>query len=250
MSVDINFEETITVTVQQESFLANERNKTRLIQLLTQKMVVEGIETRVATGDSDTYIVRYGLEKETSHPTLAVIGADVDLNVLLIALAPTESGIYFMKPGKGKVKAKIFSTRKLQKELSFAQTILLLHAFSGCDATSKIYRKSKTSIVNLFKNQLSQMKNIADIFYNPSSTLDAISQAGEKMFLAIYKAPANEQNLINHRYAAFLKSSIRVKYNLSSIPPTKGTLEQHSFRVYLQIQQWSGHEETMDPYSQ
>ncbi|GBN29412.1 hypothetical protein AVEN_246801-1 [Araneus ventricosus] len=82
------------------------------------------------------------------------------------------------------------------------------------------------------------MKNIADIFYNPSSTSDVISQSGEKMFLAIYKAPANEHNLNNHRYAAFLKSSTKVKSDLSSLPPTKGAVEQHSFRVYLQIQQW------------
>ncbi|GBM75068.1 hypothetical protein AVEN_32397-1 [Araneus ventricosus] len=82
------------------------------------------------------------------------------------------------------------------------------------------------------------MKNIADVFYNPSSTSDAISQAGEKMFLAIYKVPANEHNLNNHRYAPFLKSSTKVKSDLSSLPPTKGEAEQHSFRVYLQIQQW------------
>ncbi|GBM26072.1 hypothetical protein AVEN_12836-1 [Araneus ventricosus] len=47
MSVDINFEETMTVTVQQEHFLASGRNKTRLIQLLRQKMNSEGIETTV-----------------------------------------------------------------------------------------------------------------------------------------------------------------------------------------------------------
>ncbi|GBM41006.1 hypothetical protein AVEN_237133-1 [Araneus ventricosus] len=102
------------------------------------------------------------------------------------------------------------------------------------------------------------MKNIADIFYNPSSTSDAISQAGENMFLAIHKAPANERNLNNYRYAAFMKSSTKVKSDLSSLPPTKGAPKQHSFRVCLQIQQWlnnqlpldqwGGPEETMDPY--
>ncbi|GBM10900.1 hypothetical protein AVEN_132500-1 [Araneus ventricosus] len=56
------------VTVQQEHFLANGRNKTRLIHLLTQKMAAKGNETRVATGDADTYIMRYGLEKATSQP--------------------------------------------------------------------------------------------------------------------------------------------------------------------------------------
>ncbi|GBN21990.1 hypothetical protein AVEN_77726-1, partial [Araneus ventricosus] len=31
-------------------------------------MAAKGTETRVATGDADTYIVRSGLEKATSHP--------------------------------------------------------------------------------------------------------------------------------------------------------------------------------------
>ncbi|GBM43886.1 hypothetical protein AVEN_113604-1 [Araneus ventricosus] len=65
--------------------------------------------------------------------------------------------------------------------------------------TSYLWKKQST-LVTL----LSQMKNNADIFYNPSSTPDVISQAGEKIFLAIYKAPADEHNLNNRRYAAFL----------------------------------------------
>ncbi|GBL90150.1 hypothetical protein AVEN_135488-1 [Araneus ventricosus] len=106
-------------------------------------MTAKGTETRDSTGDADTYIVRCGLEKATSHPIVAIAGQDVDLVVLLFALAPPESNIYFMKPGKRKVEAKLFSTRKLQKELSFPQTILLLHAFSGYNITSSIYRKRK-----------------------------------------------------------------------------------------------------------
>ncbi|GBO26215.1 hypothetical protein AVEN_221421-1 [Araneus ventricosus] len=120
-------------------FLPVEMNKTRLIQLLTQKKSAEGIETTIATGDADTYIVRCALEKSISHLIVAITGQEVDLVVLLIVLAPPESNIYFMKPGKRKVEVKLFSTRKLQKELSFPQTILLLHAFSDCDITSAIY---------------------------------------------------------------------------------------------------------------
>ncbi|GBL77341.1 hypothetical protein AVEN_41765-1 [Araneus ventricosus] len=106
-------------------------------------MAAKGIETRVATEDADTYIVRFGLEKAISRPIVAITRQDVDVVVLLIALAPPESNIYFIKPDKGKVEAKLFSTRKLEKELSFPKTILLLHTFSGCDITSAIYRKGK-----------------------------------------------------------------------------------------------------------
>ncbi|GBN69641.1 hypothetical protein AVEN_19044-1 [Araneus ventricosus] len=116
MSVDINFEETVTVTIEQEHFLASGRTRTRLIQLLRQKMTSKGIETRVAKGDADTYIVRCGLEKAISHPTVAIIGKDVDLIVILISLAPAESDIYFMKPGKGKrSKLKYFQQESFKK---------------------------------------------------------------------------------------------------------------------------------------
>ena len=70
-SVDINFDENMNVTVQQEHFLANEKNKTRLIHFLTQKMAARGIETKVAIGDADTTIVRCGIEKATTNPTVA-----------------------------------------------------------------------------------------------------------------------------------------------------------------------------------
>ncbi|GBN01932.1 hypothetical protein AVEN_228606-1 [Araneus ventricosus] len=104
---------------------------TRHVQLLTQKMAAKGTETIVATGDADTYI----WVRESNFSSQ---GKDVDLFVLLIALEPPQSNIYFMKPGKGKVEDKLFFTRKLQKELSFAQTILLLHAFRACYITPDI----------------------------------------------------------------------------------------------------------------
>ncbi|GBN84578.1 hypothetical protein AVEN_185640-1 [Araneus ventricosus] len=107
-----------SVTIQLEHFLVNGRNKTRLIQLLTHKMAAKGIETRFSTGDADTYIMRCGLEKAISHPIVVRRGQDVDIVVLLVALAPPENDIYFMKTGKRKVEDKLFSTRKLKKELS------------------------------------------------------------------------------------------------------------------------------------
>ncbi|GBM67168.1 hypothetical protein AVEN_218077-1 [Araneus ventricosus] len=82
-------------------------------------MTSKGIETRVAKGDADTYIVRCGLEKATSHPTVAKIGENVDLIVILIAVAPAECDIYFMKPGKGKVEAKIFFYKKAAERTFF-----------------------------------------------------------------------------------------------------------------------------------
>ncbi|GBN96903.1 hypothetical protein AVEN_107571-1 [Araneus ventricosus] len=94
-------------------------------------MAAKGNETRVATGDADTYIVRSGLEEATFHTKRKT------------RKTPPEINIYVMKSGNGNVEAKLFFARKLQKELSFAQIILLLHAFRGCGIIPDIYRESK-----------------------------------------------------------------------------------------------------------
>ncbi|GBM38085.1 hypothetical protein AVEN_40963-1 [Araneus ventricosus] len=94
-------------------------------------MASEGIETRVATGDSETYILRCGLKKAISHPIVPITVQDVDLVLLLFALAPPESNIYFMKPGKKEVEAKLFSTRKLQKELFPKSSSFSMHSVAA-----------------------------------------------------------------------------------------------------------------------
>ncbi|GBM49329.1 hypothetical protein AVEN_199039-1 [Araneus ventricosus] len=88
-----------------------------LIQLLTLN-AAEGIERRVATGGADTYIVICGLEKATSH--CCYNRARCRTNHVTDCFGTTRKlKIYFMKPGKRKVEAKLLSTRNLQKELSF-----------------------------------------------------------------------------------------------------------------------------------
>ncbi|KAG5861761.1 hypothetical protein JTB14_017139 [Gonioctena quinquepunctata] len=95
-SVDINFDESTIITVQQEHVLAIERNKTRLIHLLTKEMTTPGIETTGTTGDADGTIVGCGLDRAAVHPTVAMVGEDVDL----IGLAPPSINMYSMQPGR------------------------------------------------------------------------------------------------------------------------------------------------------
>ena len=233
-SVDINFHESTTITVQQEHFLANERNKTMLIHLLSKKMAAAGIETAVATGDADSTIVRCGLNKAAVHPTVAIVAEDVDLIVLLMGLAPPSINMYFMKPGRGNVETKLFSVRQLQ-QLAISKTILLLHSFSGCDTTSAIHGKSKVGIAKLFAQNPALTQDISAIFTDPSASPEDIERAGEKLFLAVYKAPAHQDNLNKHRYSAFLKASTKLKSDMATLPPTRGASKQHSLRVYLQV---------------
>ncbi|CAH2105568.1 unnamed protein product [Euphydryas editha] len=105
-------------------------------------MTAREIETTVAAGDDDGTIVRCGLDKAAVHPTVVIVGEDVDLAVLLVRFAPPIINVLFMKPGRGHVETKLFSVRQLQ-QLPFAKTILLLHNFSGYDTTSTIHEQSE-----------------------------------------------------------------------------------------------------------
>ncbi|KAJ8871839.1 hypothetical protein PR048_028179 [Dryococelus australis] len=84
-------------------------------------------------------------------------------------------------------------------------------------------------------------KTVVDI-HDPTSTPDAVAQAGEEIFITMYQASPSERDLNNHRYNSFVKSSTKVKANLASLPPTKGAAKQLSFTVYLQTQQWLDHD--------
>ncbi|KAJ8883538.1 hypothetical protein PR048_015382 [Dryococelus australis] len=192
----------------QENFLANEMNKTKLIELLLETLTAREIEVSTATGDA--------------------------------AFTPPDRNEYFVKTGRGDIEDK--STRQLQ-ELPFSGSILFIHSFTGCDTTCAILNKRKLSILKCFLS-MSNEKAIADIFYDSTSTPDAVAQTGEEMFLTVYQAPPSERDLNNNRYNSFVKSSTKVKANLASI--TKVTAKQHPIRVYLQTQQWLDND-SLDP---
>ncbi|KAJ8889443.1 hypothetical protein PR048_008942 [Dryococelus australis] len=112
-SVDVNIDENMLASVQQENFLANEKNKTKLIELLVETLTARGIEASTATGDTDGRIVRCGLNKVTSHSFVVVIGENVDLLVLQTDLTPPDRNVYFMRPGRGNIEDKVYSTRQI-----------------------------------------------------------------------------------------------------------------------------------------
>ncbi|KAF9409263.1 hypothetical protein HW555_011298, partial [Spodoptera exigua] len=111
----------------------------------------------------------------------------------------------------------------------------------GCDTTSAISRKGKISVIKLY-DQKPLLKEIATVFYDPTSTPDVIAEAGEKMFLEIYRAPCTQSEINRYRFTVSLKSCTKLKPDLSSLPPTKGSAKYHAYRVFHQVQEWLGYQ--------
>lgn len=185
-STEINLIWNTSIPVKQEDFLSNPTNKSQFISLLQIKLQENGIQTLQATDDADVLIVKTAVEQST-HSSVAVVGEDVDLAVLLIASTPPTQDILLLKPGRGKTKTMALSTQEMQQQ-GF-EHILFLHSFTGCDTTSATLRRSKVGFSKLYlKSQI--IKEAAVTFYNPSSTHGEVEEAGKICFRKWYGAPA------------------------------------------------------------
>lgn len=114
----------------------------------TQKLLEAGVTVKQAEEDADVLIVTTAIAMCSTFDAVFIIGEDVDLLILLTALAPAYSNIYLRKPGRGNTAERLYSAHSL-KHKEVAENILFLHAFSGCDATSALFNQGKKSFVRL-----------------------------------------------------------------------------------------------------
>ena len=149
-------------------------------------------------------------------------------------------------------KKKHLKQLEIQKALSKIDLVvkpylLFIHAFGGCDTTSAIQDKGKTSILKLIQNS-EKARTMADVFMDPGSSQKQIGKAGYELFVLLYRGKASD-TLADLRYNLYMKMVASAqKIDPSKLPPTEDTAIQHSLRIYLQIWQWKSFQErTMDP---
>ncbi|GBN54385.1 hypothetical protein AVEN_89014-1 [Araneus ventricosus] len=93
-----------------------------------------GICMFVATDDADVHIVETTIETyEKIKKQVVVIGQDVDILVLLIALTPVYIDILTLKEGKGKVKDRFHSSKDLQNSNLVIECTKKIHSLRSCD---------------------------------------------------------------------------------------------------------------------
>ncbi|CAH0757850.1 unnamed protein product [Diatraea saccharalis] len=230
--VEILFDENTTATVTQDSFLSNEKNKERLITMLKSRFEQAGINTYQSDDDADTLIVTTAIQKTASHETVLIVGEDVDLLVILMAYP--NPNVYLMKPGRNKIPTKYYNTNSLL-EPSVKEHILFLHAFSGCDTTSALYRIGKKKRFSILRKDI-ELKQLLKIFKDPEADASALTDTGEKFMCTLYGDPSKTLNIL--RYERFAQATLKSAFNMANLPPTADDAKHHTYRVYYQIQKW------------
>lgn len=237
-SHEIRFDGTMSPTMSQEKFLSNVHNKSRFISMLSEKFQENNIFVKQAQDDADVLIIETALEQST-NPVI-VVGEDVDLLVILIARADCNREIFFLKPGKGSVESKMFSSKSFDGHKKSKNHILFWHAITGCDTTSAIFSKGKKRALKILEDR-EDLQRCAESFTQKNSSHEEITDSGIKYILALYGAQPSESSIDQHRYFSFVKSTNNNRaVKLESLPPTWSAAQQHVYRVYFQVQKWLG----------
>ncbi|KAG1715034.1 hypothetical protein GQR58_000608 [Nymphon striatum] len=239
-SSDIIFEDNMPTTTTQAAFLANSHNKQRLIQTLHEKMLMSGIRVKQAEADADTLIVSTAIAvTESEEQSVVVVGTDTDLLVMLVARATTTTDLYMLCRGN---PITVFNIHEIQHAIGDTRYhLMFLHAVTGCDTVSAIYRQGKRKAFNMV--HIKREYDLLEMFTNNGSTHDEVKRAGETFVLKLYGA-SNYESLDKYRHIAYKRAigrcSLSSSFQLASLPPTSAAAKQHSYRTYHTVQEWMG----------
>ncbi|GBM94452.1 hypothetical protein AVEN_50286-1 [Araneus ventricosus] len=162
----------------QEMPLANECNKRRFIELFKKRLQKANICVQQAVEGADVTIVNTAISVTPQYDSVRVGSEDIDLLVLLTALASTHT---LPRCGRGKTPDSYYSITSFNHK--FSNELLFMHAISGSDTTSALLSQGKNKFISLFLKH-EELLNIAASFLNPQATTD--QEAGEDVLAALY----------------------------------------------------------------
>ncbi|CAG9812819.1 unnamed protein product [Phaedon cochleariae] len=182
---------------------------------------------------------------ERTETEVVVVGEDIDLLVILTGLCLRDN-VFFLKLGKGNVPPTTYSPMHALTNKTIREYIMFLYAMSGCDTTSAPCNQGK------FVKTVTKNPNLADVvsvFKNPEATPESIATAGERFLVNLYGFTGRTEPSINRlRYINYAKAAFKTSSKIAALPPSAAAATQHSFRVYLQVQQWLGVEKNAEDW--
>ena len=194
-SSSINFTSNTVSNGNQEDFLCNTVNKEKLISSLSLELQNQGGKAIVCDGDAEVMIVQTAIYLGAKS-NVTVIGEDTDLLVLLLYHAQKSEFNLYIRSDKEKKKAsnkvsRTFNISACQELIGrdICSNIIFLHAFTGCDSTSKFFKITKSAVFEkLISNQdfLCRFSKYAESFSKDGQPPDIIETAGISTMILLY----------------------------------------------------------------
>ena len=240
----INFTGDMICKTRKDHFLANKKNKQKLINLIGSKLDDQGCKVLHGEGDADLLIIQTAVEASRSQDVI-VIGEDTDLLVLLIHHIHVEScGIFFRSERKQTAKkmVKVWDIKALKRDIEevASSNILFCHAILGCDTTSVIFGIGKGTALKII-NKDERFREYGEVFKSESASKSEIEAAGQAALVALYGGgPSVDIDSLRHEKFLQKVSTSTVFVHPQVLPPTASATKYLSYRVYHQVQEWQG----------
>ena len=120
--------------------------------------------------------------------------------------------------------------------------ILVIHAFSGCNTTSRIHSVGKPAVLEKYRKS-NQFQKLETIFLHPSANKGDIIDIGERLMLSITGATKKEKTMDEKRLAdCYKKLGGKSAVKPESLGPTSDATVKHSERVCHTVQSWCGND--------
>ena len=138
----ISFTEETEFSGKKEDFLSRDKNKAAMITLISAALIRKGCHVIQSPGDADVDIVKATVER-SRHCTTTLVGEDTYLLILLLHYSSTDTeNTYFRSDANKQSKERRVYNINLLKEIIGADVctkLMFVHAYSGCDSTSRIF---------------------------------------------------------------------------------------------------------------
>ena len=118
--------------------------------------------------------------------------------------------------------------------------ILPIHAFLGCDTTSRGHSLGKGEALKKYIINEKFQRNMS-LFNDETASYDTIDSAGEEIFCILYGAKCDEK-LNKLRFHIFCKKAASSKTAIMPevLSPTSEAAKFRSYRLFHQVQIWKG----------
>lgn len=228
----------LPLKMEKNTFLQNKGNKQAFIDMLSDEMRKEGIDTIHAENDADLLIVQTAVSM-AEYKTTFVIAEDTDILVLLCHHHKLGTSL-FMKSEKSAIKKPLWNIKATCVSLGSRLCTYLpfLHALCGCDTTSGLQGIGKGCVLQA--NKSDQLMQIGECFMSSSASHDEIRDAGAKALVCVYGGRDTTLNSLRRKLFGDKVAKSLKSVDIKRLPPTDDAAKYHSYRVYLQTQIWVG----------
>ena len=238
-SVEMKVDWSLPIPQNIKNFLASSNNKQQLIDLFAQKLLIDGIHVKQATGDADMPIVKEALVKSEEFDNVVVHSMDTDVFIAL--LHHLNGDIHknvIMITKKGYVSMTEISE---QLSVEMRECLPFAHAISGCDTVSATYGLGKPRAFKKL-DESNSWKDIMNMVGNDDVDMEYIIEVGEKFYMELYGKLGKKADSLDHLRE--IMYTIPKYIPISCMPPTSRAFRFHMLRTHLEVNTCKNLEQT------